>query len=128
MAPVHTAALVQSDFATIAAICDIDTAKLVKTAAEIPYPVRTYTDYKTMLAEVKPEVVHVCTPHFLHKPMAIDSMLAGADVYLEKPAALNYEEGLEILNVENRPDGTSRFLPKPRDSDQSHRQNHRRFR
>ena len=52
---VHTAALVQSDFATIAAICDIDTAKLVKTAAEIPYPVRTYTDYKTMLAEVKPE-------------------------------------------------------------------------
>lgn len=99
---VHTAALVQNDFATIAAICDIDTAKLVKTAAEIPYPVRTYTDYKAMLAEVKPEVVHVCTPHFLHKPMAIDSMLAGADVYLEKPAALNYEEGLEILNVEKQ--------------------------
>ena len=98
---VHTAALVAGDFAEIAAVCDIDTAKLVKTAGEIPYPVRTYTDYQTMLAEVKPEVVHICTPHYLHKTMAIDSMRAGADVYLEKPAALNYAEGLEILNVEH---------------------------
>lgn len=97
---VHVASLTEGDFAKIVAICDIDAEKLVKTAAKIPYPVRTYTDYKAMLAEVKPEVVHICTPHFLHSVMAIDSMRAGADVYLEKPAALNYDEGLEILKVE----------------------------
>lgn len=97
---VHVAAITENDFADIIAICDIDAEKLVKTAAKIPHPVRTYTDYKAMLAEVKPEVVHICTPHFLHKAMAIDSMRAGCDVYLEKPAALNYDEGLEILAVE----------------------------
>ena len=48
---VHVAAITENDFADIIAICDIDAEKLVKTAAKIPHPVRTYTDYKAMLAE-----------------------------------------------------------------------------
>ena len=41
---VHVAAITENDFADIIAICDIDAEKLVKTAAKIPHPVRTYTD------------------------------------------------------------------------------------
>ncbi len=99
---VHIDALASSDFARIAAVCDINAEKLVGAAARIPYPVRTYTDYLQMLDEVRPEVVHICTPHYLHKPMTFAALEHGADVYLEKPAALNYAEGLEMLEAEKK--------------------------
>lgn len=97
---VHINAILKNDFGKIEAICDVKPERIEKAEAAIPYPVRTYTDYKKLLEEVKPDVVHVCTPHYLHKPMAVDAMRNGADVYLEKPAALSYEEGLEILKAE----------------------------
>ena len=99
---VHIAALTTGDFGRITAICDIDPAKIEKARDAIPYEVAEYTDYRQLLAREKPEVVHICTPHFLHKDMAIDAMRAGADVYLEKPAALNSREGEEILAVQKQ--------------------------
>lgn len=97
---VHLAALTSGSYAKIEAICDIKPERIEAAKAQIPYAVKGYTDYKALLAEVKPEVVHICTPHYLHAPMCIDAMRAGADVYLEKPAALDYEEGLTILAVQ----------------------------
>lgn len=99
---VHTAALVNNDFAKIAAICDVDPQKIEATKKAIPYPVEAFTDYKEMLTAVKPDVVHICTPHYLHARMAIDALRSGADVYLEKPAALDYTEGLSILEAEKQ--------------------------
>lgn len=98
----HITALIESDYAHIAAICDVKPERLVNAAAQIPYPVRTYTDYLQMLDEVKPEVVHICTPHYLHAPMARAALERGADVYLEKPAALNYKEGMALLEAQKK--------------------------
>ena len=97
---VHIAAILNNDYGKIEAICDIKPERIEKAKETIPYPVRTYTDYTQLLSEVKTDVVHICTPHYLHKPMAIAAMRAGADVYLEKPAALDYDEALEILAVQ----------------------------
>ncbi len=99
---VHIAAILNRNLGIITAVCDINESKISKACEDIPYAVETYTDYKKMLEVTKPDVVHICTPHYLHKAMAIDSMEAGADVYLEKPAAMNYEEGLEILAVQKK--------------------------
>ena len=99
---VHIASILSENIAEIAAICDIDEEKIKAAEKSIPYPTQTFTGYREMLEKVKPDVVHICTPHFLHKDMASDSMLAGADVYLEKPAALNYAQGLEILSVKEQ--------------------------
>ena len=41
-------------YGTLAAVCDIDTAVLETAPGE-----RHYTDYVTMLEEVKPDVVHI---------------------------------------------------------------------
>lgn len=99
---VHIASILNRNLGNITAVCDIDENKINKACESIPYAVGTYTDYKKMLEETNPDVVHICTPHYLHKAMTIDSMEAGADVYLEKPAAMNYEEGLEILDVQKK--------------------------
>ena len=97
---VHVASILSENLGVISAICDIREDRMDKASQSIPYEVKRYTDWKMMLDEVKPEVVHVCTPHYLHAEMAIKAMENGADVYLEKPAAMNYDEGLKILDTE----------------------------
>ena len=99
---VHVASILSENLGVISAICDIREDRMDKASQSIPYEVKRYTDWKMMLDEVKPEVVHVCTPHYLHAEMAIKAMENGADVYLEKPAAMNYDEGLKILDVQKK--------------------------
>lgn len=96
----HIAAILSGNLGKIAGICDIKPEKIEKAKESIPYETEAFSDYRLMIESVKPDVVHICTPHFLHREMAIASMRAGADVYLEKPAALNYDEALEILAVQ----------------------------
>ncbi len=97
---VHIAAIVGCEFGKIEAICDIEPEKIENAKKAIPYPVKEYSDYKEMLKDVKADVVHICTPHYLHAEMTIEAMRSGADVYLEKPAAMDPEEGLEMLKVQ----------------------------
>ena len=41
-----------------------------------------------LLAEARPDVVHVCTPPAAHVAAALAALEAGAHVYVEKPFAL----------------------------------------
>ena len=49
------------------------------------------TDYHQVLKDPTVDVVHICTPHYLHSQMAIDAVNAGKHVFVEKPAAINLE-------------------------------------
>lgn len=55
-----------------------------------------YEDYKKMLAIEKPDVVHICTPHYLHVPVAIEALKLGIHVFCEKPPAISRSE-FELL-------------------------------
>jgi predicted dehydrogenase len=52
-----------------------------------------YADYRKMLAEQKPEIVLIGTPDHWHALMAIDSLKAGAHVYVQKPISVDVIEG-----------------------------------
>ena len=71
----------------VAAVCDIREDAGRERAEELEAPF--YSDYREMLAEVKPEITVVMTPHYLHPQMAIDAMEAGSHVLVEKPMAIN---------------------------------------
>ena len=45
-----------------------------------------------MLAEARPDVVHVTTPPPSHFPLAMDALEAGAHVVVEKPATATFDE------------------------------------
>ncbi len=98
----HIASILSENLGKIEAVCDINEEKYELIKGNIPYETAFYTDYKKMLDEISSDVVHICTPHYLHKQMTIDSMMAGADVYLEKPAAMTCEEGLEMLEAQKK--------------------------
>jgi len=90
---IHTTVLREQN--RLCAVCDIDENKLSKYAG-IP----TYTDYKKMIAEQKPDAVHICTPHYLHAEMIIYALSLGINVLCEKPLCISYEQIDAVLEAE----------------------------
>ncbi len=58
-----------------------------------------FTDYRRMLAKVKPDAVTVCTPNGVHAPAAIASLNAGAHVITEKPMAMTPQECQRMIDA-----------------------------
>ncbi len=57
----------------------------------------TFTDWKEMLAKIKPDAVDVCTPNGMHAPAVIDALNAGCHVETEKPMAMNPQECEQMI-------------------------------
>lgn len=79
----------------LAGISDLSSAT-AEAAAE-RYGIQAwFTDHRTMLEKVRPDVVHITTPPTSHFQLAMDSLGAGAHVIVEKPATVSFDE-LETL-------------------------------
>jgi predicted dehydrogenase len=74
----------------IVAASDINVERGQQRADEIGCPF--YTDYRQLLAEVRPDVAVILTPHPLHARIAIDCLRAGCHVLVEKPIAIQVAE------------------------------------
>jgi len=62
--------------------------------------VRTYDDYAEMLAAVKPDVVTIATPDFLHADPFIAAVEAGArGIFVEKPFATSLEDATRMVEA-----------------------------
>jgi len=84
----------------LAAFVDISPLSLERTQAKhgaAVADVKTFADYKEMLADVRPDAVLIATPHTLHFPMAMDSLEAGCHVLLEKPMVNKVAEAQVLL-------------------------------
>ncbi|MCR4594947.1 MAG: Gfo/Idh/MocA family oxidoreductase, partial [Clostridiales bacterium] len=90
IAKTHLSVLSGMDNITISAFVDICEDKAKALAEE--YGAGAYSDYVTMLDELRPDSVHICTPHYLHKEMSVNCLKRGIHVLCEKPAVVSYEE------------------------------------
>jgi UDP-N-acetyl-2-amino-2-deoxyglucuronate dehydrogenase len=54
-------------------------------------------DYRELLDVHRPDVVHICTPHDQHVPIAIDALERGIHVLLEKPVAHTVAEADRLV-------------------------------
>ena len=100
IAKTHAAALSEADYAELVALCDIQPGRAEALAETFAKGARTFSDWRQMLDEVTPDVVHVCTPHDLHKEMACECLARGIHVYLEKPATITGEELDALMTAE----------------------------
>ena len=78
-------------------VCDVDEKKL----AEYP-DVQGYSDYEKMLDEACPDVVHICTPHYLHAEMIIAALERNVHVLCEKPLCIKEEDIARIQEAEKK--------------------------
>ena len=91
----HADALKSSGIAHLAAVVDINEERAKVAASQ--YGCSYYTDYREMLKDSSIQVVHICTPHYLHASMSIEAMKAGKHVFTEKPMALDEAQAEEMI-------------------------------
>lgn len=87
----HAAAYYRHPQTEVVAVCDIRQEALdnfKRDWADVWPNMRCYTDYRTMLAQEKPDLVSVCTPDHLHTDITVDAANGGAKaIFCEKPIA-----------------------------------------
>jgi predicted dehydrogenase len=93
----HADALRQLTDVHLRAIAGVDAQKGERLAQT--YGCRFYHDYREMLQSSDIDVVHICTPHYLHKPMIIAALAAGKQVFSEKPVAMTGNDIAEIRHA-----------------------------
>ncbi|MDR6437015.1 putative dehydrogenase [Paenarthrobacter nicotinovorans] len=89
IAAVHASNLARTDNrAELVAACDVDESRLQGFADEHGIAGR-YQSLTELLAEAKPDIVHLCTPPMMHIDQAIECLEAGVHILSEKPPALS---------------------------------------
>ncbi len=86
----------------LVAICDVDTAVIEKTKANLGAAakgVKTFVDLRELLASPDIDAVTIATPNHLHSLQAIWALQAGKDVYVEKPVSHNIWEGRQLVSA-----------------------------
>ena len=76
----------------LVAACDLNE----ELKSRVPEGTPFYTDYKQMVAEQKPDVVHNCLPHYLHFPVTKELVEMGCNVFCEKPIAMTAAQAAEF--------------------------------
>lgn len=93
----HLDSISALDEARLVAVCDIKKDRA--DAAAEKYRTVAYTDYREMFEKEKPDVVHLCLPHYLHTVVACDAFRAGIHVLSEKPQSIRYEDAAEAVRL-----------------------------
>ncbi len=88
--PMHAVSIASLANAQLIAVCDHKEAA-AKEAAE-KYHCSHYLDYKEMIDKEALDVIHICTPHYLHPQMAVYAAEHGIHILTEKPMAINLED------------------------------------
>ena len=80
----HTGGLSGCPDAVITAVCDINPDALNSAGDRLNIPAeRRFTDYHDLIACPEVDAVEICTPNYLHVPMATDVIRAGKPVNIE---------------------------------------------
>lgn len=107
VSPNHINAAVDNGF-EIVSVCDTDPAHIADMFARsriapgtVP-GIKTYSDYRVMLDEEKPELVSIALPSSLHADAALEAIERGINVIIEKPMAMNLTDADRIIEASER--------------------------
>lgn len=92
----HTEAIRRIPGNEVVALVDAN-LDAVKTKAKQLGVETAYVDYKQMIDEIQPDVIHNCTPNGLHYEINKYALERGIHVYCEKPLAITVEQGEELV-------------------------------
>jgi predicted dehydrogenase len=84
----------------VVAICDVDFDRVSRANKSFgKYRADTYHDYRALLERDDLDAIHIATPDHWHTKSLVEAMLAGHDVYCEKPLTLTIDEGKLLRKV-----------------------------
>lgn len=94
IAALHLTCLKEMTDIQIVAVVDIKKDRADRMASACG--ATAYYDMREMLVAEKPDVVHLCTPHYLHARMALEAAECNVAVFTEKPPAMNRMQWKEL--------------------------------
>ena len=86
------------DLGALHTICDADIDTVASFKKKYP-GIEGVTSYSDILTNPEIKGVVISTPAEMHASMAKEAILAGKDVYVEKPLCLNEHDGLELTEL-----------------------------
>jgi predicted dehydrogenase len=94
-------AMASASNAELVALSDPDGARLERAQAAASQA-RGYAEVEALLADHNVEAVYIGTPNFLHAPLTVAAAKAGKHILVEKPMAMNAQEGREMVAAAER--------------------------
>jgi hypothetical protein len=92
---------VAKDWIDVVAIADADANRAAESNERYSQgKAAVYDDYRKILERKDIDVIHVATPDHWHTKPVVEAMLAGKDVYCEKPLTLTIDEGKLIRKIQ----------------------------
>src|SRR6476620_9268622 len=90
----------------LVALCDCDSRVLDQTAADFERKngrkLEKFTDFRKLLDRNDIDAISIATPNHTHSLIAISAVLAGKDVYVEKPISQKVWEGRQLATAAAR--------------------------
>ena len=104
ISPMHIKGLLTfKETCKIVALVDIYPEKAQAKKEEFNLDCAVFSSHEEMIqSEIKIDLVHICTPPYVHAPIAIDCMDKGMNIVVEKPMATCLEECDQMLDAEKR--------------------------
>ncbi|MDB6106651.1 MAG: iolG 1, partial [Gammaproteobacteria bacterium] len=110
IAQVHDVpAVLKSGLADYVAVSDLDSRRMADSKAQVeafyrqsalPAPqVRQFSDYRDLLSQPDLDAVVISTPDHWHAQVAAAAVLAGKDVYVQKPFTMTVAEGILLRDL-----------------------------
>jgi len=87
----HATSVDHLENAQLVGVCDIKPDRADAAAKKYNGP--AYYDYNELIEKEKPDVVHVCVPHYMHPIISRYALEHGVNVLCEKPMSIDYESG-----------------------------------
>jgi len=94
----HAECIVDIPGCEIVGVCDRDELMAAQLGLRLGIA-RHYSDVSRLLAEARPEVVHITTPPQSHYSVGKLCLEAGCHVYVEKPFTVTLDEAKELLSL-----------------------------
>jgi len=94
--PAHVEAVRRLGFVEMKAVAEAEEGLAREKAEQLHIP-NAYGDYHKILDDPEIEVVHNCTPNFLHYEINQEIMEAGKNIISEKPLAMDSEESASLV-------------------------------
>ncbi len=91
-----------SGFFECKAVCDLYEGHLQKAREVLDPKIFTTKDYQQVLSRTDIDAVIIATTDHWHDKISIDAMKAGKSVYCEKPMVHKWEEGREVIDIQQQ--------------------------
>jgi predicted dehydrogenase len=101
----HIPALMKVEGLELVALCDRDPEKVQRVAQKFGIP-KAVGRIEDLFDDDDLDAIDICTPNYLHAPMAVAALEAGKHVLCERPLARSSEEAAAMVKAAKKADRT----------------------